>query len=74
MKTQFSTQPLLCARSRGVLAFVVLLGLLVQRTTAHADGVTVITHGDNPSGASSPTWMASMRDAIATNFLGGAQQ
>lgn len=57
-----------------MLAFVVLLGLLVQRTTAHADGVTVITHGDNPSGASSPTWMASMRDAIATNFLGGAQQ
>jgi len=73
MKTQFSTQPLLCARSRGVLTFVVLLGLLVQTTPGHADGVTVITHGDNPSGASSPTWMASMRDAIATNFLGGAQ-
>lgn len=67
------TQPSSCARRRGVLPFLVLLGLLVQPTPGHADGVTIITHGANPSGAASPTWMASMRDAIATNFLEGAQ-
>jgi hypothetical protein len=66
-------QPSLRAWSRGVLSFVGLLALLVQPTPGHADGVTLITHGANPSGAASPTWMASMRDAIATNFLGGAQ-
>lgn len=40
-------------------------------TPGRADGVTIITHGWNPSGVA-PVWMASLRDAIATNFLGGA--
>ena len=52
---------------------MVLLGLLFQPTVGHADGVTLITHGYNPSIARTPAWMASMRDAISTNFLGGAQ-
>lgn len=73
MKEKPSTQLRLHGKTKGVLPFIVLLGLLVRPTPGHADGVTVITHGANPSGASSPTWMASMRDAIATNFLGGAQ-
>jgi hypothetical protein len=50
---------------------IVLLGFCVQPPPAHADGVTLITHGANPSAASSPTWMPSMGDAIATNYLEG---
>jgi hypothetical protein len=50
-----------------------LLGLLLQPAPGHADGVTIITHGYNPSVATTPLWMASMRDAISTNYLNGAQ-
>ena len=50
-----------------LLAAVLCLPLGLQ-----AGGVSIITHGWNPSD-SAPAWMASMRDAIATNFLGGVQ-
>ncbi|MEI7732036.1 MAG: LamG-like jellyroll fold domain-containing protein, partial [Verrucomicrobiota bacterium] len=51
----------------GLLASVLCLPLGVQ-----AEGVTLITHGYNPSVAGSPAWITSMRNAIATNYLGGA--
>jgi pimeloyl-ACP methyl ester carboxylesterase len=37
------------------------------------DGVTIMVHGWNPSMAGTPAWLASMRDAIAVNFLGNEQ-
>jgi len=55
-----------------VLRLLILLGLLGQPSLGRADGVTIITHGANPSGAASPTWMASLRDAITARFLSGA--
>ncbi len=41
--------------------------------THMTDGVTIITHGWNPGMAGAPTWPASMRAAIAVNFLGNEQ-
>jgi len=36
----------------------------------YADGVTIITHGWNPS-AIGPVWLQSMRNAVSDNHLGG---
>ena len=47
--------------------------LLCSAGTARADGVTIITHGWNPSPAGTPAWLASMRDAVAANYLGNEQ-
>ncbi len=47
--------------------------LLCNAETVRADGVTIITHGWNPSLAGTPAWLASMRDAVATNYLGNEQ-
>jgi hypothetical protein len=49
MKTHHLTQSLARARNRGLLPLVGLLGLLCQPTPARAAGVTLITHGWNPT-------------------------
>lgn len=46
--------------------------LLALTPLSYGDGVTIITHGYNPSVSGTPAWLASMRDAINSNFLGGA--
>ena len=51
---------------------LLLAGALWLPIGIRAAGVTIITHGWNPSGAA-PAWMASLRNDIANNFLGGAQ-
>ena len=50
-----------------------LMITLLFGTIAYGDGVTIITHGFNPSIASSPGWLSSLRDDIAANHLGGEQ-
>ena len=50
-----------------------LAGALLLPAGLHAAGVTIITHGYNPSVSGTPAWLASLRDDIATNFLNGAQ-
>lgn len=71
MKTLCASQPATPARSQGVRLLLILLGLFCQASLGRTDGLTLITHGANPSGAAAPTWMASMRNAIASRFLGG---
>ena len=67
-----------CYRYRklcGCIVTAALLGAIVLAVTpySYSDGVTIITHGYNPSIASSPLWMASLRDDIAENFTGDEQ-
>ncbi len=64
--------PAPCRTIAARLGAWLLAGALLLPVGVHAAGVTLITHGWNPSG-SAPAWMASLRDAIATNFLAGAQ-
>ena len=59
-------------KSAPALAASLLAFALLPLPSAHGAGVTLITHGWNPS-STAPAWMASLRDTIATNFLGGAQ-
>ena len=49
-----------------------LASALLLPVGVRAAGVTIITHGWNPTG-SAPAWMASLRGDIANHFLGVAQ-
>lgn len=63
----------LLTRVKSCAALFFLLFLQPSLPVAKAEGVTIITHGYNPSIAKAPVWMNSLCDAISTNFLGGAQ-
>ena len=52
--------------------FTVIFILCVS-CQAYADGVTIVTHGWNPSLAGKPTWLDSIRSAISDNHLDGEQ-
>lgn len=57
----------------GIRAMQVLLACLAifwGGLPACAAGVTIITHGWNPS-SDAPVWLESMRDAVAEKYLGG---
>ncbi|MCF8109197.1 MAG: hypothetical protein K9J81_09415 [Desulfohalobiaceae bacterium] len=47
--------------------------MLYWPTDTSAAGVTILTHGWNPSLSGTPVWLESMREAISTEQLGGEQ-
>lgn len=47
--------------------------VLATASISYGAGVTIITHGWNPDLSGTPSWLGSMRDDIAENFLGNEQ-
>lgn len=52
------------------IVFMLLFDLSIA-CHAYADGVTIVTHGWNPSANGTPVWLESMRNAVSDNHLGG---
>ncbi len=52
-----------------VIALILLFNLFFCQS-AFADGVTIVTHGWNPSIGYKPVWLESFRNAVSKNHLG----